>query len=95
MFTPSGALGQCRAESVAMDVLLEQEQVAMVFVGMVDRVDREGSADAVTFRAERVWKGPVTQRTTIYAPVSAHTAKPEPVRRCSSAAGDTSSSPIV
>jgi len=74
MFTPSGALGQCRAESVAMDVLLEQEQVAMVFVGMVDRVDREGSADAVTFRAERVWKGPVTQRTTIYAPVSAHSA---------------------
>ncbi len=74
-------LAQCVTENVRLDLVLTQESVALVFVGYVVNVEHTGSTETVTFEVERVWKGPVKERTIIYRPTSA--------------AGQTTESPIV
>lgn len=67
---PTVALAQCPAEHVGLDLVLSQESAALVFVGTIQSVERAGSTETVTFEVERVWKGPVKERTIIYRPIS-------------------------
>jgi TonB family protein len=74
-------LAQCVTESVGLDLVLTQVSAELVFVGTVVNVGHTGSTETVTFDVERVWKGPVKERTTIYRPTAA--------------AGQNTESPIV
>jgi TonB family protein len=81
LFATRPVLAQCVNERIGLDSVLTQESVALVFVGRVVNVEHAGSTETVTFEVERVWKGPVKERTMIYRPTSA--------------AGQTTESPIV
>jgi TonB family protein len=49
--------------------VLAQDSVELVFSGTVTSVEHAGPTETVILDAERVWKGSVKQRTTIYRPI--------------------------
>ena len=67
-FAASHVLAQCPSAKVGLPNLLEQEQVALVFLGTAGPVERLRAAERVTFAVQLVWKGPARQATTIYRP---------------------------
>lgn len=71
---------QCGAGHLRVQAFIAQDSVAVVFVGTVSDVQRVGPVEIVTFAAERVWKGPVTQRMTIYKPIPVPSTRPSPSR---------------
>ncbi len=77
LFNPSPAVAQCRSGDVDLESLLVQPAVAMVFTGTVAGVARSGATEAVAFDVDRVWKGPVPSRMTIYRPTAGTTGHPE------------------
>lgn len=74
---PAVSRAQCPAETVRLDSLL-QESAALVFVGTALTIERAGSTEIVTFDVERVWKGPVKERTTVYRPLASTSGNAEP-----------------
>jgi hypothetical protein len=66
VFAATGVHAQCGSGYIGLVQMLSRDSVAIVFVGTATSVERVGSTEAVTFDAERVWKGPVNERTTIY-----------------------------
>ena len=77
-FAASSALAQCPSANVGLSSLLEQERVALVFLGTAGPVEHVGAAERVTFAVQRVWKGQGKQATTIYRPIRSATANSEP-----------------
>jgi TonB family protein len=69
---------QCATTPTSLDALLAQDSVAILFAGTELSIAEAGPAEIVTFRAERVWKGPVTERVTIYRPTPMYRASPLP-----------------
>ncbi len=66
---PGVLFAQCRAADLGLDVAFQQESVTLVFVGRPTSVEHAGSTETVVFDVERVWKGDVKERTTIYRPI--------------------------
>jgi hypothetical protein len=77
MVTATGVLAQCGAGYLGLDLLLPQESVAIVFSGTVASVERAGPTETVTFDVDRVWKGFVSQRITIYRPIPVAPSPPK------------------
>jgi hypothetical protein len=66
---PSVLFAQCHSANLGPDVAFQQESVALVFVGRPTSVEQAGSTETVVFEVDRVWKGDVKERTTIYRPI--------------------------
>lgn len=72
------AAAQCGAGRVGLETFIARDSVAVIFAAVVSDVERVGPAEIVTFAAERVWKGPVTEQMTLYRPIPVPPAPPAP-----------------
>jgi TonB family protein len=66
----SDVLAQCGAGYLELEQMLSQDSVAVVFSGTVTTIQRAGATETVILGADRAWKGPVTERMTIYKPIA-------------------------
>jgi TonB family protein len=75
---PGVVFAQCGSANLGLDLTFQQESVTLVFVGRATSVQHSGSTEAVVFDVERVWKGDVKERTTIYRPIPTAGRSSEP-----------------
>jgi TonB family protein len=74
---PRVVFAQCSSANLRLDLALQQQSVALMFVGRPASVEHAGSTETVVFDVERVWKGDVKERTTIYRPTPMTGQTPE------------------
>jgi hypothetical protein len=59
---------RCGSGWVGLSILIPRPEVIAAFGGTVVDVRREDAAIIVTFDVDRVWKGTISKRTTVYRP---------------------------
>ena len=68
---PPSLYAECGGEGRPIAASLSKDTAAVVFSGPAMNVDHRGMTQITRFRVERRWKGPATQETLIYTPISA------------------------